>query len=70
MTGNYETLNIARDGRLVRVELVWPERLNAVAMTGARELLDAVRRIAAEENVRMVAITGFGRAFCTGLDLK
>ena len=41
MTGNYETLSIRRDGRLVRLELARPERLNAVAMTGAREMADA-----------------------------
>ena len=70
MTGNYETLDIKSDGRVVRLELVRPERLNAVAMTGAHEMYDAVRRIAADEDVRMVAITGSGRAFCTGMDLK
>ena len=70
MTGNYETLNVTSDGRLVRLELVRPKRLNAVAMTGAHEMLDAVRRIAADEDARMVAITGSGRAFSTGIDLK
>lgn len=70
MTGNYETLNINSDGSLVRLEMVRPERLNAVAMTGVREMLDAARRIAADEDARMVAITGSGRAFCTGMDLK
>lgn len=70
MTGNYETLNVSSDGRLVRLELVRPERLNAVAMTGAREMLDAARRIAADGDARMVAITGSGRAFSTGIDLK
>ena len=70
MTTNYETLRLSHDGRLVRLDLVRPERLNAVAMTGVRELLDAARRIAADEDVRMVAITGSGRAFSTGIDLK
>ena len=70
MTGNYQTLNITRDARLVRLELVRPERLNAVAMIGAHEMLDAARRIAADEDARMVAITGSGRAFSTGMDLK
>ena len=70
MTGSYETLNVSSDGRLVRLELVRPERLNAVAMTGAREMLDAARRIAADGDARMVAITGSGRAFSTGIDLK
>ena len=70
MTTNYETLRLNRDGQLVRLELVRPERLNAVAMTGARELLDAACRIAADEDGRMVAITGSGRALSTGIDLK
>ena len=70
MTGNYETLNVTSEGHLVRLDLVRPERLNAVAMSGAHEMLDAVRRIAADEDARMVAITGSGRAFSTGIDLK
>ena len=70
MTGQYETLNVTSEGRLVRLELERPERLNAVAMTGAREMLDAVGRIAADDDVRMVAFTGSGRAFSTGIDLK
>ena len=70
MTRAYETLNVTTNGRLVRLTLVRPERLNAVAMTGAHEMLDAARCIAAEETVRMVAITGSGRAFSTGMDLK
>ena len=70
MTADYETLKLTREDRLVRLELTRPERLNAFAMTGTRELLDAARRIAADEGVRMVAITGSGRALSTGIDLK
>ena len=70
MSGDYETLNFSRDGNLVRIEMARPERLNAVAMTGAHEMLDAARTVAADEDVRMVAITGSGRAFSTGMDLK
>lgn len=70
MTESYETLKLSRDGRLMRVELMRPERLNAFAMTGARELLDAACGIAGDKSVNMVAITGTGRAFSTGIDLK
>ena len=70
MTGSYETLKLGRDGGLVRIEMARPERLNAVAMTGAHEMLDAARAVAADEDARMVAITGAGRAFSTGMDLK
>ena len=70
MTADYETISLSLDGRLARLEFRRPERLNAVAMTGAREVLDAARRIAADQSLRMVAITGAGRAFSTGIDLK
>ena len=70
MTADYETMTLSREGRLVRMELTRPERLNAFAMTGTRELLDAASRLAADEDVRMVAINGSGRAFSTGIDLK
>ena len=70
MTAEYETLKLTCEGRLARIELTRPERLNAFAMTGTRELLDAANRLAADEDIRMVAITGSGRAFSTGIDLK
>ena len=55
ITGNYEILKLRRDGDLVRIEMARPERLNAVAMTGAHEMLDAARAIADDEDARMVA---------------
>ena len=70
MSADYETMSLTRENRLVRLELTRPERLNAFAMTGTRELLDAARQIAADETARMVSITGSGRAFSTGIDLK
>ena len=70
MTADYETMKLTREGRLLRIELTRPERLNAFAMTGTRELLDAAHSVAADDDVRMVSITGSGRAFSTGIDLK
>ena len=70
MTADYQTMKLTRDGRLLRIELKRPERLNAFAMTGTRELLDAAHSVAADDDVRMVSITGSGRAFSTGIDLK
>ena len=70
MTADYETMKLTCEGRLARLEFRRPERLNAFAMTGTRELLDAAHSIADDEDVRMVSITGTGRAFSTGIDLK
>jgi len=47
-----------------------PERLNAVNARLAAELPQAVDDAAADDAVRVVVITGAGRAFCAGLDLS
>jgi enoyl-CoA hydratase/carnithine racemase len=58
------------DGPLARITLNRPEVLNAMDMAWIRDFLRAVERVAAEPDVRVVAIRGAGpRAFCAGLDL-
>ncbi|MEO7458329.1 MAG: enoyl-CoA hydratase/isomerase family protein, partial [Gemmatimonadaceae bacterium] len=47
-----------------------PDRLNAVNGDLAFALGDALADAAAEDAVRVVVITGAGRAFCAGLDLS
>ena len=47
-----------------------PEALNALNAQLRRELLAAFRAIARDEAVRSVVITGAGRGFCAGADLR
>ncbi len=70
MTKIYETLVFSKTGPLGRLELRRPHRLNAVDLRAADELLELAKAIAADPALRMVAITGQGRAFSTGIDLK
>ena len=46
-----------------------PERLNALTFEVYRELTDTFAALGAEEGVRVVVITGAGRAFCSGGDV-
>jgi enoyl-CoA hydratase len=53
----------------MRLVLDRPEKLNAVDTPMLGELLAAVREAADDDSVRVVQLTGAGRAFCAGGDL-
>lgn len=65
-----EVLKLHRAGAVARIELHRPEALNALDTRLASELLDALHVVAADEQVRCVVLTGAGRAFCAGADIK
>jgi len=52
------------------VRLDRPERLNALTFDSYAELRDAFRSLGRRASVRSVLVTGTGRAFCTGGDVK
>jgi 2-(1,2-epoxy-1,2-dihydrophenyl)acetyl-CoA isomerase len=66
----YETIQVRRDGAVAIVELHRPEALNAVTVEMGREMSDAFAAIAGDRSVRAVVLTGAGRAFSSGADLK
>lgn len=47
-----------------------PDRLNALTFDLVAELHDALDEVAADPECRVVVLTGAGRGFCSGLDLK
>src|SRR5687767_14643803 len=62
------TLDIA-DG-IARVVLDRPDAFNSIDLALAQSLLDATITIGADPSVRVVLLTGAGRAFCGGGDVK
>lgn len=64
------TVLFERDGRVGRITLNRPERLNAIDHDMPRDLRDAVAQANADDEVRVIELTGAGRAFCSGYDLK
>ena len=65
-----ETVNLRRDGAAATIELNRPETLNAWNAQLGHDLLAAVSEVAADDGVRAVVITGAGRAFSAGADLR
>ena len=54
----------------VRLDLNRPDKLNALNAELRDELTAAIAEAAADERVRVIAIAGAGRAFCSGYDLS
>lgn len=64
-------VELTDEGDHVRVvRLCRPDRLNALSIDLAVELDAVLAGIGADNDARVVVLTGAGRAFCSGLDLK
>ena len=57
-------------GGVARITLNRPERLNALTFEVYRELTDTFAALRSETEVRAVVVTGAGRAFCSGGDVR
>lgn len=67
---SYATLRTERrDGGVAVVTLDRPDRLNAITFEMFEELAALCAEVAADDGIRVLVLTGAGRAFCAGLDL-
>ena len=55
---------------IARIALNRPERRNALDQDLLRELRDALRVSASDDSVRVVVMSGAGKDFCSGMDLR
>ncbi len=60
----------AVDDHVATITLNRPEALNAMNRAVSRGIMDGLRRIEDDSEIRVGIITGTGRAFCAGADLK
>jgi enoyl-CoA hydratase/carnithine racemase len=66
----YETILYEKKGRLAHITLNRPRILNAYNDTMGDELLQAHREFDQDEDLHVLIISGAGRAFCSGADVK
>jgi len=67
---NYQTIIMEKRDHITTVTLNRPDSLNALNDQMADELSDAFASADGDEDTRVVVITGAGRAFCSGADLR
>ncbi|MBX5475598.1 MAG: enoyl-CoA hydratase/isomerase family protein [Clostridia bacterium] len=66
----YQTIQVEDRGAVALVRLNRPQALNALNAQLMEELLDALRRLDQDDAVRAIVLTGNGRAFAAGADIK
>jgi len=67
---NYETLQLTIKDSVATITLNRPERLNSFDMTLGRELYDVLQKVGNNQQVLVVILTGVGKGFCGGGDVK
>jgi methylglutaconyl-CoA hydratase len=66
----YSTLKFERDGQIATVTLNRPDKRNAISTPMIEDLFAALGAAEADKAVRVVILTGAGKAFCSGMDLE
>ena len=71
MTNTYNTILIETDARgVATLTLNRPDKHNALNGELIAELYDAAEKLAADDDVRIVVLTGAGKSFCAGGDFN
>lgn len=70
MPGSYETIQCERRGSVGLITLNRPDRLNAWTPQMAAEQADAIRGANEDDELGAIVMTGAGRGFCAGADMR
>src|SRR5262245_29109146 len=65
----YDAIIVSADGPILTIKLNRPDKLNAFGGSMREDVLDALSRVAADDSIRVVVVTGEGRGFSAGGDI-
>ncbi len=66
----YQTILYDVADQILTITLNRPEKLNAFTREMMTEMMDALDKADADDNIRAIIVTGAGRGFCAGADLS
>ena len=67
---NYETLILSREEGIATITLNRPDRMNALTPESVKELERAIEDVGQDDGIGVLVITGAGRGFCAGADVR
>jgi enoyl-CoA hydratase/carnithine racemase len=68
--GPYKEILVAVKDQILTLTLHRPEKMNAFTGTMMNEMIDVFTKVNRDDDVRVIIVTGAGRAFCAGADLS
>ena len=66
---NFETITLNKNNKIAYIEINRPDVLNAFNAALIKDLHKATDAVKDDENIRVVVLSGSGRAFSSGADL-
>ena len=66
----YQSIQVDIKDYILTLTLNRPDKLNAFTVEMANELVDVFTKVNEDDQVRVIVVTGAGRAFCAGMDLS
>lgn len=66
---SYNTLLYSIENSILTITLNRPDAMNSFTVEMANELVDAFNSAGADDDVKVIVVTGAGKAFCAGMDL-
>ena len=66
----FNTLQLEVKDYILTLTLNRPDALNAFTVEMASELIEVFNKASEDDNIRVIVVTGAGRAFCAGMDLS
>jgi enoyl-CoA hydratase/carnithine racemase len=66
----YNTLQYSVSDQILTLTLDRPDQLNSFTVEMANELIDAFTTASDDDSVKVIVVTGAGKAFCAGMDLS
>ncbi|QGC37753.1 enoyl-CoA hydratase [Bordetella parapertussis] len=67
---DFDNLDVSVEDGICQVTLNRPEKFNAMSLALRKQMTACLQRIAGDTAIRVVVLTGAGRAFCAGGDIS
>ena len=62
-------VNVSVENEVATIKLNRPEKMNAIGALTRKQLGEAIKQVERDDAIRVVVLTGAGRAFCSGADV-